>query len=101
NSASPSARSLSYYTAAPASTTSFPASGSAYSTAGWNAGCATAGFCGTYSDATTGVQKVEVSIRRGSGNYWNGSGFSSGSEAWNTTSLSGGNWSFAFATRDF
>ena len=63
---------------APSSMTTFPASATAYNASGWNAGCATVGFCGTYSDATTGVQKVEISIRRGAGNYWNGSGFSSG-----------------------
>ncbi len=88
-------------TTAPSSTTTFPASGSAYNTSGWNAGCVSAGFCGTYSDATSGVQAVEISIRRGTGNYWNGSGFSSGSEVWNLASLSGGNWSYAFATTDF
>src|SRR6185436_9498574 len=84
-------------TVAPSSTTSFPGSGASYNASGWNAGCGTVGFCGTYSDATTGVQKVEISIRRGSGNYWNGSGFSSGSELWNLASLSGGDWSYDFA----
>ena len=88
-------------TTAPSSATTFPASGAAYNASGWNAGCGTVGFCGTYSDATTGVQKVEISIRRGAGNYWNGSGFSSGSEVWNIAGLSGGNWSYAFATTDF
>ena len=68
---------------APSSSTTFPASGAAYNAAGWNAGCGTVGFCGTYSDATTGVQKVEISIRRGAGNYWNGSVFGSASEVWN------------------
>ena len=86
---------------APSSSTTFPASGADYNAPGWNAGCGTVGFCGTYSDATTGVQKVEISIRRGAGNYWNGSGFSSGSEVWNIAALSGGNWSYAFATSDF
>jgi Bacterial Ig domain/Chitobiase/beta-hexosaminidase C-terminal domain/Bacterial Ig-like domain/PASTA domain len=99
--ASPAQHTWTIDTTAPSSTTSFPASGTAYNASAWNAGCATAGLCGTYSDATTGVQKVEISIRQGSGNYWNGSGFSSGSEVWNTTSLSGGNWSYAFATTDF
>ena len=88
-------------TVAASSTTSFPASGGAYNTAGWNAGCGTIGFCGTYSDATSGVQKVEISIRQGTGNYWNGTSFGSGSEIWNVTSLSGGNWSLAFATSSF
>ena len=68
---------------------------------GWNAGCATAGFCGTYSDATSGVQTVEISIRQGAGNYWEGSSFASAGEVWNTTTLSAGDWSFAFAAGSF
>ena len=47
----------------PASSVTFPAAGGNYSPAGWDAGCATAGFCGTASDAH-GVQKVELSIRQ-------------------------------------
>jgi large repetitive protein len=88
-------------TTAPSSATTFPASGAADNASGWNAGCGTVGFCGTYSDATTGVQKVEISIRRGTGNYWNGASFGSASEVWNLAGLSGGNWSYAFATTDF
>ena len=86
---------------APSSTTSFPASGGSYNTAGWNAGCGTNGFCGTYSDSGSGVQKVEISIRRNTGNYWNGSSFGSASEVWNTTSLSAGNWSYTFPASSF
>ncbi len=86
---------------APASTTTFPASSGIYSSAGWNAGCATIGLCGTQSDAGSGVSQVQVSLRQGTGNYWNGTGFSSGSEVWNTASLAGGNWSYAFAAASF
>ncbi len=88
-------------TTAPSSTITFPGSGSSYNTSGWNAGCATNGICGTYSDATSGVQKVEISIRQGAGNYWSAGSFSSGSEVWNTTSLSGGNWSYTFPASSF
>src|SRR5206468_3168887 len=88
-------------TAAPSSTVSFPVSGGSYNTSGWNAGCATNGLCGTYSDATSGVQKVEISIRQGAGNYWSAGSFSSGSEVWNTISLSGGNWSYMFPASSF
>ena len=88
-------------TAAPSSTVSFPGSGSSYNASGWNAGCATNGYCGTYSDATSGVQKVEISIRQGAGNYWSAGSFSSGSEVWNTTSLSAGNWSYTFPASNF
>ena len=91
--ASPAQYTWTVDTVAPSSTTSFPGSGGAYNASGWNAGCGTIGLCGTYSDATSGVQKVEISIRQGTGNYWNGTSFGSASEVWNTTSLSGGYWS--------
>src|SRR6185312_4052419 len=97
----PASRTFTYDATNPSALFTFPASGGSYNTSGWNAGCGTNGFCGTYSDATSGVQKVEISIRQGAGNYWNGSSFGSGSEVWNTTGLSGGNWSYAFATTDF
>jgi hypothetical protein len=49
----------------------------------WNAGCVST-ICGTASDTGgSDLQKVEVSIRRGSGNYWNGSAFASASQVWN------------------
>ena len=86
---------------APSSTTSFPAASTTYSASGWNAGCGTSGLCGTHSDAGSGVQSVQVSLRQGSGNYWNGTAFASASEVWNTTSLAGGNWSYAFAAASF
>ena len=89
-------------TTAPSSTVTFPASSGTYSTAGWNAGCGTNGLCGTYGDGSgSGVAEVEVSIRQGAGNYWNGSGFSSGTEVWNDASLSAGNWSLAFPAGSF
>jgi hypothetical protein len=59
-----------------------------------------AGSCGTASDALSGIQRVELSIRRGTGNYWDGSSFSSASEifvpASGTTS-----WSYAFGAGSF
>src|SRR5262249_24110244 len=59
----------------PSVVTTFPVSNATYNTVGWNAGCATAGICGTSSDATSGVATVKVQIRDGvnSGKYWNGS----------------------------
>src|SRR4029453_11548294 len=81
----------------PSALFSFPASGGAYSNSGWNTGCATNGLCGTYSDATSGVQAVDISIQRvSSGLYWNGSAFSSGSEDFQTASFSAGNWAAPF-----
>ena len=53
-------------------------------------------FCGTASDGGTGVSSVEVSVRKGSGNYWSGTAFDSATEVWlaasGTTS-----WTKAFA----
>ena len=90
-------------TTAPTSTTSFPAaSGGEYNLAGWNAGCGTSGLCGTYGDGTgSGVSQVQVSLRRGAGNYWNGTAFASGVEVWNTATLVAGNWSYAFPASSF
>ena len=86
---------------APVSTTTFPAASGTYNAASWAAGCTTIGLCGTYSDAGSGVSQVQVSLRQGSGNYWNGSGFSSGAEVWNAASLSAGDWSYAFSGTGF
>ncbi|MGH3060334.1 MAG: Ig-like domain-containing protein, partial [Gaiellaceae bacterium] len=87
---------------APSSTIAFPAASTTYSAAGWNAGCGTSGFCGTYSDGTgSGVSTVQVSIRQGAGNYWSGGSFSSGTEVWDAAGLSAGNWSYAFAAASF
>ncbi len=75
-------------TVAPTSTVSFPASAGTYNTTGWNTGCGTSGFCGTYSDGTgSGVAQMQVSIRQGAGNYWNGSSFGSGAEVWNNATI--------------
>ena len=49
----------------------------------------------------SGVQGVEVSIRQGAGNYWNGTSFASGTEVWNTATLAGGNWSLTFPAASF
>jgi hypothetical protein len=87
-------------TTPPSSTTTFPASGGSYTTSAWNAGCAATGFCGTASDGASGVQKVELSIRQGTGNYWNGSAFSSASEVF-VTAAGTSSWSYAFPASSF
>ena len=79
----------------PTGSTTFPAGSGNYTAAAWAAGCATAGVCGTSSDADSSVQKVEVSIRQGSGNYWNGASFASASEVWNLATGTA-NWSYNF-----
>jgi len=85
--------------AATAPVLTFPVATSSYNDAAWNAGCSSA-ICGTSSDAASGVQKVEVSIQQGSGNYWNGSGFSSGTPVWNLASGTT-SWSLPFAASAF
>ncbi|HEU4451377.1 MAG TPA: Ig-like domain-containing protein, partial [Gaiellaceae bacterium] len=83
-------------TAAPTSTTAFPAAGGEYGAAGWDAGCPVAGLCGTAADGTgAGVQSVDLSIRQGAGDYWDGSAFASASEVWVTATLAAGDWSYA------
>lgn len=83
----------------PAVTVTFPAFGGIYSATSWNGGC-TSQICGTAVDTGGGVASVAVSVRQGSGNYWDGSGFASATEvlvpATGTTS-----WTLAFAARNF
>jgi hypothetical protein len=79
----------------PTATVTFPTSGTTYGKASYSAGCGTSAqdVCGTASDAS-GISAVRVSIRRGSGSWWTGTGFTSSSEqlllATGTT-----NWSYA------
>jgi LmbE family N-acetylglucosaminyl deacetylase len=96
----PSSTTWVYDTTNPSSAVTFPVANASYTTATWNAGCAASGICGTASDAASGVKRVEVSVRRGSGNYWNGTSFSSTSEvffpATGTTT-----WTFSFPASSF
>jgi large repetitive protein len=85
----------------PAITVSFPAAGAGpISAAKWNDGCGRSpGVCGSATDPS-GVAVVLVSIKQnGSGNYWNGSSYSSSSEAWQFAAVSstsaGANWFYA------
>ncbi len=77
----------------------FPVASDTYSNTEWNAGC-TSRICGTASDTGSGVASVSVSVRQGSGSYWNGTAFSSAAEvllpATGTT-----NWTLAFGASNF
>ncbi|MEA2201689.1 MAG: thermitase, partial [Solirubrobacteraceae bacterium] len=82
---------------APTVSMTFPANNGTYNAAGWTAGCASAGLCGTAADTGATISGVQVSIKRNSDNtYWNGTSFVAGSESYlaaaGTTS-----WSFALA----
>ncbi|HVJ98091.1 MAG TPA: Ig-like domain-containing protein, partial [Acidimicrobiia bacterium] len=63
-------------------------------------GCSPAGFCGTATDAGSGVSVVKVSVQQGADNYWNGSSFGSGSEV-QLNATGTGSWQFAFPTSAF
>lgn len=66
--------------AAPTVGLTFPVNGATYATSAWNAGCAAPGVCGTTTDATSGVASSRVSIRQGTGLYWDGTAFASATE---------------------
>ncbi len=89
----------------PTGSITFPGSGGILNATGWMAACGTPStndICGTASDAS-GVQQVQVSILQVStGRYWNGTGFSSTAEAFQTATLSSPNatttgWSYPLA----
>jgi hypothetical protein len=86
-------------TAPSAPVVTFPAASGRYNTVTWNAGCASA-ICGTASDAASGAGKVEVSVRQGSGNYWDGSSFSSAGQVFNLASGTT-SWSYGMAGASF
>ena len=99
--ASPAAYTWVVDTAAPSSTIAFPAAAGAY-TRRLERGLRHERLLRHLLDGTgSGVGQVQVSIRQGAGNYWNGSGFSSGTEVWNTATIGGGNWSLAFPAASF
>src|SRR5437588_29480 len=85
----------------PTPVTTFPGTGW-YNATGWAAGCASAGFCGTtVVDGVSGLQLVEISIRRDStGLYWNSGAFGSAAQvfqpATGTTT-----WSYGFGAASF
>ena len=94
-------RTFRYDTTNPGSSYAFPASGGTYNTAGWNGGCASPGLCGSDSDSGSGVRKVELSLRRGTGNYWDGTAFASATEVFVSATLTGSTWSFPFGAASF
>jgi hypothetical protein len=66
---------------APSLGVTFPADGALYGAAAWGAGCAPAGVCGSAFDSGSGIQRVDVSVRRSStGLYWNGTAFAAAAE---------------------
>jgi hypothetical protein len=75
----------------------FP-TGGAFDAAAWNAGCV-ATICGNASDAS-GVASVQLSVRRGAGNYWDGAAFASASEVLLTATGTTA-WSYAFGAANF
>jgi hypothetical protein len=70
-------------TTAPTATISFPTNNGLYNIASYNAGCATAGICGTATDPS-GVKSVQVSVLGPNGKYLNGGTFTSSTEVFNS-----------------
>ncbi|HMC71841.1 MAG TPA: Ig-like domain-containing protein, partial [Mycobacteriales bacterium] len=82
---------------APTVAIGFPKNGAAYNAAGWAAGCATAGLCGTAVENGSPISGVQVSIKRNSDNsYWSGTSFVAGSETYLAASGTTG-WGFVLA----
>lgn len=77
----------------------YPSAGGTYSNATWDAGCSSA-ICGTAADGESGVASVAVSVRQGSGSYWDGAAFTSATEVLLPASGSG-SWSLPFDGIDF
>jgi hypothetical protein len=77
----------------------FPAAAGSYGTASWNAGC-TSTVCGTAADGGSGLASAKVSIRQGTGNYWNGTAFASASEILNNATGTA-SWSLPFPAASF
>lgn len=65
---------------APAVALTFPSPGVTYNAASWAGGCPVPGICGSATDASSTVSSHAVSIRQGTGNYWNGTAFASPTE---------------------
>jgi hypothetical protein len=84
---------------APTVAVTFPAAGGTYANASWNAGCASR-ICGTAADTGSQVTAVSISIRRGSGNYWNGTSFGSATEVF-LTATGTTSWTLAFPATNF
>ena len=59
------------------------------------------GLCGSDSDTGSGLQRVELSLRQGTGNYWDGTAFASATEVFLSATLTGSTWSFPFGAASF
>src|SRR5207244_2804587 len=85
-------RSFTYDTTPPTAAFTFPAAGGFYNASGWSGS-----ITGPAADSGSGVNKVEVAIQDGSGNYYDGSGFNNAGQ---TFLLASGttSWSYAIAS---
>ncbi|GHH78052.1 Ig-like domain repeat protein [Promicromonospora soli] len=83
----------------PTVTTGFPTMSAYYNDAGFTAGCGTAAsgdVCGTAEDDVA-VTAVTVSLRQlGTGQYWTGLGFTTGTETW-LSATGTESWTYAIA----
>ena len=94
NPSSTATNTFKYDTAAPTAAFTFPAAAGAYNVAGWNA---TGAITGTATDnGGAGISAIKVAIQDGSGNYYDGTGFTSASIVYLTATGTTG-WSYAIA----
>ncbi len=80
---------------APLSTIRFPGHGESYSVTSWEDA-----ISGEASDDRSGLDRVEISIQQGAGNFWDGDGFYSANE-YLLTAAGTTSWSLAFARGNF
>jgi large repetitive protein len=100
NTGTSSANTFKIDTTAPGGAYTFPAANGFYGSTTWNAGCPTVGFCGTATDATSGVASVQIQIKNPAGLAWDGSTFRTGNRMV-TATVSAGTWSYGFNTASF
>jgi len=83
-------------TTAPTVTLTFPTTQDSYSSSSWATGCSPTGICGTAADPSE-VKSVGVGVLQwSSGDYWNGTSFSSSSVVFNTATGTT-SWDYPFA----
>jgi hypothetical protein len=84
-------------TTAPTVSLTFPAVLGMYTPSSWATGCSPTGICGTAADSS-GVKSVGVAILQwSSGDYWNGTAFSSSSSVVFNTATGSTSWDYPFA----
>lgn len=84
--ASPPSAAVTVHSTPPTGAITFPVAAAAYTTATWQAGCATpAGdLCGTAAPGANGlaIRTVDLAVQQPDGRWWDGASFTAGSQVW-------------------